>query len=278
MLIFLHLQPSSREAIEAMGQMTSLVPGAQYISSIASAADPDRHRASSVESDASSLTVGNDRVSESAAVKTTEDSARVKNGDCEVYMEIDDDDDSFPRDEIQLDFDQKMGKRVVQGHYRVADDAEGFKGPSSSENSTASSSVSRNEIEMSTSNHIVQLETGEDVNAACARRNHNPTTLRDLSGTSEGVESHEEDANYRAGNFNVFNHQPVESGKDEEGPDDAEKVMLPAAKDNGQSPPSSSKITFAHYDSISKQCEKMSKVSLPVPPKLIHAVTDMIVA
>jgi hypothetical protein len=72
----------------------------------------------------------------------------------------------------------------------------------------------------------------------------------------------------------------VESEEDEEGLDEEDEVIGSTKKTEWKSTPSSSskKITFMHFGNLHKEGEKMSKVSVPVPLELIHAVTDTIVS
>jgi hypothetical protein len=68
--------------------------------------------------------------------------------------------------------------------------------------------------------------------------------------------------------------------EDEEGLDEENEVTVSTKKGKGKSTRSlsSKKITFMHFNNFYKQCEKTSKVSVPVPLKLIHTMTDMIVS
>jgi hypothetical protein len=263
----------------------------------------------------------NDRISESVAVETTEDSSRMIESDGEVDMEIDDD-DALARHEVQLDIDEKMEERLVQGDLRVVEtagscegieevydtvkrgtngsetskgddsnstpdsldtrsdvrpaatsalsrDPEGRKLRSSNTNSIASSSIAGIEIEMSTSANEEEI-----------RKRYSPATLSGLGSMGEGVPADdEEDGDYRAGNLEL-DYQRVESEENGEGLDEEEEITVSTKKGKGKSTRSlsSKKITFMHFNNFNKQCEKLSKVSLPVPLDLIHAVTDMIVS
>jgi hypothetical protein len=263
----------------------------------------------------------NDRISESVAVETTEDSSRRIESDGEVDMEIDDD-DALARHEVQLDIDEKMENRLVQGDLRVVEtagnckdvednyetmesgtngsetnkgddsnstpdsfdtrsirgpaatsalsrDPEGLKFPGSDTNSIASSSDAEIEIEMSTSANEEEI-----------RNRYSPATLSGLGSTSERVPADdEEDGDCRAGNLEL-NYQRVESEENGEGLDEEDEVIVSTKKGKGKSTRSlsSEKITFMHFNNFNKQCEKMSKVSVPVPLKLIHTMPDTIVS
>jgi hypothetical protein len=104
-----------------------------------------------------------------------------------------------------------------------------------------------------------------------------PPKSRNAVASTSGSNSRRMDP---ASSISQFLKDGAELEGNEEGLDEEDEVIVSTKKGKGTPTRSSSskKITFMYFNSLEEQCEKMSKVSLPVPLKYIHAVTDMIVS